>query len=208
MIILAWEDEKMHLKENLYGADPSEDFPSFEQLIAENEQKILNLIYGMTGNYHLAQDLTQEAFIKAFRSIKTFNGKAKFSTWLYRIAVNVTIDYQRKGSVHKENPAEEIESNFSHCSTSSDPDKACQKNAIRDILFKTIAQLPEQQREVFILREINGCSTKEAADIIGCTQALVKWRLHKARSSLRKTLKSNNQYKNVGTFSLNSLGIE
>ncbi|MBO8168080.1 MAG: RNA polymerase sigma factor [Thermoanaerobacteraceae bacterium] len=82
------------------------------------------------------------------------------------------------------------------------------KRAIKDILFNAIARLPEQQREVFILREINGCSTKEVAEILGCSTELVKWRLHKARSSLRKILQGNNQYKNTGTYTLSGFGIE
>jgi len=199
----------MHIDKNLYGPDSFENSPSFEELIAQNEKKILNLIHGMTGDYHLAQDLTQEAFVKAFQSFNNFNGKSKFSTWLYRIAVNVTIDHQRKSCVRKENPAEEVEpGGTGHAHTCSDPDNACQKKAIKDILFAAIAQLPEQQREVFVLREINGCSTKEVAEILGCSTELVKWRLHKARSALRKTLQSDNRYKNIGTYKLSGFGLD
>lgn len=199
----------MRIDKNLYGADTFENAPSFEDLIAQNEKKIMNLIYGMTGDYHLAQDLTQEAFIKAFQAKSDFSGRSKFSTWLYRIAVNVTIDHQRKSCVRKENPAKEVESGATAQNrTCSDPDNACQKKAIRDILFAAIAGLPEQQREVIVLREINGCSTKEVADILGCSTDLVKWRLHKARTALRKILQSDNRYKDLGTYKLSSLGLE
>lgn len=198
----------MLIKENLYGPDAQENDPSFEQVIAQNEDKILNLIYGMTGDYHLAQDLTQDTFVKAFRSRETFSGKSKLSTWLYRIAVNVTIDHQRKNCVRRENPSEKIEGGPPDDSACSNPDKACQKIAIRDILFSNIARLPDQQREVFVLREVNGCTTKEVAEILGCSTELVKWRLHKARSTLRKTLQSDNRYKDIGTYTLNSFGIE
>lgn len=197
----------MQIKENLYGVDNDEFEISFEQVIAENEQKITNLIYGMTGDFHLAQDLTQETFVKAFQAIKNFQGQSKISTWLYRIAVNVTVDYQRKNSYRKESPDQQLEANVSNTS-GTDPDKVCQKNAMKDILFQTIAQLPEQQKEVFTLREINGCTTKEVAEILDCTTDLVKWRLHKARSLLRKTLQSNVPYKNIGTYILNNNGIE
>lgn len=198
----------MRIRENIYGPDNLENDPSFEQVIARNEEKILNLIYGMTGNYHLAQDLTQETFLKAFRSKNTFSGKSKFSTWLYRIAVNVTIDHQRQSCVRKENPCVEIVSDPPGDGACSNPDQICQKNAIKDILFNNIAQLPEQQREVFVLREINGCTTKEVAEILSCSTELVKWRLHKARSSLRKSLQANNQYKNIGAYTLDSNGLE
>lgn len=198
----------MHIKENLYGPDSVENNPSFEQVIAQNEQKILNLIFSMTGDYHLAQDLTQDTLVKAFQSRHSFNGKSKFSTWLYRIAVNVTIDHQRKSSVRRESPTQDLESGLAGGSTVTDPDHACQKKAIKDILFNTVAQLPEQQREVFVLREINGLSTKEVAEILGCTTELVKWRLHKARSALRKHLQGNNRYKNIGTYTLSGSGIE
>lgn len=196
----------MRIQNNLYGANSVENGATFEQLIAENESKIQNVIYGMTGDFHLAQDLTQEAFIKAFKAKDTFQGQAKFSTWLYRIAVNVTIDYQRKSCVKNELVDEAIDKNAQD-SCNSDPDNSCQKTAIRDILYKNIAQLPDQLKEVFILREINCCSTKETAEIIGCTVELVKWRLHKARSVLRKNLQSNKEYRNLGTFNLDSFGI-
>ena len=195
----------MRIKENLYG--PLDNQPSFEQIISQNEKKILNLIYGMTGDYHLAEDLTQEAFLKAFQAKDTFHGKAKFSTWLYRIAVNVVIDHQRKSCVRKENPADPIDQG-QIVSPVSDPDSACQRKAIKDILFKAIASLPEPQKEVYVLREVNGCSTKETAEILECSPELVKWRLHKARSLLRKILKENQQYKNAGTIKLNEFGIE
>lgn len=198
----------MQIRQNLYGPNSAENQPSFEQLISENEAKIQNLIYGMTGDYHLAQDLTQEAFLKAFQARQTFTGQSKFSTWLYRIAVNVTIDHQRKSCVRKENPSEEIEPKGSQGAVGQDPDQTCQKRAIKDILFKSIAQLPDQQREVFTLREINGCSTKEVADILNISLELVKWRLHKARTALRKSLTGNNVYQNIGTIRLGPSGIE
>lgn len=195
----------MRIKENLYG--PVDHGLSFEQLISQSEKKILNLIYGMTGDYHLAEDLTQEAFIKAFQAKEGFNGKAKFSTWLYRIAVNVVIDHQRKSCVRRENPTEKTDQNRA-AGNCSDPDQVCQKKALKDILFKAIAGLPEQPKEVYVLREINGCSTKETAEVLGCSTELVKWRLHKARSLLRKSLKDNHQYKNIGAVKLNEFGIE
>lgn len=195
----------MRIKENIYG--PVADGVSFEQLVAQNENKITNLIRGMTGDYHLAQDLTQETFMKAFQAKEAFNGEAKFSTWLYRIAVNVVIDHQRKSSTRPEKPCDLTETDV-RADNCSDPDKACQKNAIKDILFKAIANLPEQLREVYILREVNGCSTKEVAEILQCSVELVKWRLHKARRALRKNLQSDTRYKDIGTVNLNSSGIE
>jgi RNA polymerase sigma-70 factor, ECF subfamily len=199
------EDFKMHIRENIYGASDFDNQSSLEQMIKENETKIINLIYGMTGDYHIAQDLAQETFIKAFQSKQSFNGQSKFSTWLYRIAVNTTIDYQRKTCVRKENPTEEIEANTA---LSQDPDQKCQKTAIKKILFKAISKLPAQQREVYTLREINGCSTKEVAEILNISVELAKWRLHKARTMLRKSLAEGNGYENMGSFKLSPTGIE
>jgi RNA polymerase sigma-70 factor, ECF subfamily len=194
-------------KTNVYSLDLLENDLTFEQVIEQNEEKIRNLIHGMTGDFHLAQDLTQEAFIKAFQSRQSFNGKSKFSTWLYRIAVNLTIDYQRKNSVRKEVASEEPEQCMSSTTNTPEPDQACQKSAVREILFKAIAQLPIQQREVFVLREINGCSTKEVSEILGCSIENTKWRLHKARSLLRKILQSDVKYKDLGIFTLDGSGI-
>jgi len=195
----------MLIRENIYGPDALENEQSFEQLIKENEPKIINLIYGMTGDYHIAQDLAQETFIKAFQSRQSFNGQSKISTWLYRIAVNTTIDYQRKSSVRKENPAEEIESTTTE---TQDPDKTCQKTAMRKMLFRAISQLPEQQREIYTLREINGCSTKEVAEVLNISIDLAKWRLHKARTMIRKQLAKGNIYENMGSFKISPTGIE
>ncbi|MHB8072907.1 RNA polymerase sigma factor [Desulfosporosinus fructosivorans] len=198
----------MKIKENLYTADSFEGDLSFEEIISQNQEKIINLIYGMTGDYYLSQDLTQETFLKAFQLRHSFNGKSKFSTWLYRIAVNVTVDHQRKSCVRKEMAAEEPDPKFSKVDTLQDPDRACQKNATRNIIFTSIANIPDQQKEVFVLRELNGCSTKEVSEILDCSVELVKWRLHKARLSLRKTLNNNTKYKNLGTITLNSFGLE
>lgn len=196
----------MRITTNLYGPDSYENEISFEDLITENQEKIINLIFGMTGNYHLAQDLAQDTFIKAFQAMKSFNGKSKISTWLYRIAVNTVIDHQRKSCVRNEKPESEIEQDCGNAFP--DPDSACQKKAIKDLLFAAISKLPEQQREVFVLREINGCSTKEVAEILECSNELVKWRLHKARSALRKILQRENRYGNNGTYILTGSGIE
>ena len=162
----------------------------------------------MTGDFHLSQDLTQETFIKAFQSLKSFGGKSKISTLLYRIAVNVTIDYQRKNSVQKENPSDLKDCEVASSTNIEETDQKCQKNAIKKILFAVISKMPEQQKEVFVLREINGCATKEVAEILDCTIDLVKWRLHKARSYMRKELGNNNEYKDFGVLKLNSFGLE
>lgn len=191
---------------NVYQAGLTDNAIPFEELVEKNQDKILNLIYGMLGDYHLAQDLTQEVFLKAFQALGKFNGESKYSTWLYRIAVNHTIDHQRKAYVRNEHTTSEDQ--FEKAPSNSDPDSSCQKNAIRTILFKSIAQLPDQQKEVYILREINGCTTKEVAEILDCSIELVKWRLHKAKSILKKILLSKNQYGNTGTFSLTAKGIE
>lgn len=198
----------MPIQRNLYSPSTEENLESFEQIILENEEKIKNLIYGMTGDFHLSQDLAQEAFIKAFKARHGFNGRSKFSTWLYRIAVNVTLDHQRKSYVRHEQISDEIEPSCSSKELHKDPDHFCQVKAMKDLLFKAISQLPEQQREVFTLREINGCSTKEVAQILNTSTELVKWRLHKARTTLRKTLGGDTLYQKIGFFHLGPQGIE
>lgn len=198
----------MPIPQNLYEVNSDENLESFEQIILDNEAKITNLIYGMTGDYHLSQDLTQETFIKAFKARQGFNGRSKFSTWLYRIAVNVTLDHQRKSCVRNEKIADEIESVSYSDQLNKDPDQYCQKKAMKDILFQSIVQLPEQQREVFTLREINGCSTKEVAQILDTSLELVKWRLHKARATLRKSLEGSTPYQKIGYFRLSAYGID
>lgn len=198
----------MSIQLNLYSPSSEENLESFEQIILENEEKITNLIYGMTGDFHLSQDLAQEAFIKAFKARQGFNGRSKFSTWLYRIAVNVTLDHQRKSYVHHEQISDEIEPSCSSQDLHKDPDHFCQAKAMKDLLFKAISQLPPQQREVFTLREINGCSTKEVAQILNTSLELVKWRLHKARTTLRKNLGGDTPYQKIGFFHLGPNGIE
>lgn len=195
-------------QQNLCGVNTDENLESFEQVILENEEKITNLIYGMIGDYHLSQDLTQETFIKAYKARHGFNGRSKFSTWLYRIAVNVTLDHQRKSYVRKESAADEIEPLNNSDQLAKDPDHSCQVKAMKDILFRSIAQLPQQQREVFTLREINGCSTKEVAQILNTSLELVKWRLHKARATLRKSLEGNTTYQKIGCVRLGPNGID
>jgi RNA polymerase sigma factor, sigma-70 family len=195
----------MKIRENIYGPDEINSEFSFESIISENEAKIINLIFGMIGDYHIAQDLAQETFLKAFVAKQTFNGQSKVSTWLYRIAVNTTIDYQRKTCVRKENPSDDLPEKSD---ISQEPDQKCQKTAIRDLLFEGISGLPIQLREVYVLREVNGCSTKEVAEILNISIELVKWRLHKARTQLRKSFTEGNSYKTIGRFKLKPTGIE
>lgn len=163
---------------------------AFETLILRHQNGIINYIYRMILDMDEAMDLAQEVFIKAFFSLSTYNPRYSFSTWIYKIASNLTIDYLRKKkrknfnteSLSQKNKEIEI------------PDHSMSpvKNFDREIFYKKLEDalnmLPESLREFIILRDINELSYNEIAEIKNIPLGTVKNKIFRAREILRKLL--------------------
>jgi RNA polymerase sigma-70 factor (ECF subfamily) len=194
---------------------------AFAQLIAQYHQPIYSLIVRSLNDPSDAPDITQEVFIKVFRSIRSFNGDASLRTWLYRIALHEASNQRRWWSRHKRQevtidvPAETEESGetFSLASTLADqgdsPFDHASQNETRVRVEAALRQLPEVFRTVVVLREIEGFAYEEIAEILDVSLGTVKSRLTRGRSALRALLvaQESTARKSPADSQITSLGL-
>ena len=170
---------------------------AFAVLVERHQKKMLNTAYRMTGNYEDACDVVQEAFLSAYRSLKTFRRESRFSTWLYRIVVNHTKTrvQQIKARSRYEDPADddppEKEDGRSLCRMPSGGVpliEQIEKRELNEKVQQCIGTLDDEQREVLVLRDIQGFSYEEIRDILHIPDGTVKSRLFRARTALKDCL--------------------
>ena len=177
------------------------DLDSFNQLILRWERPIYALAYRVIGREEDARDVCQETFLRAFRALPGFKGQAKFSSWLYRIALNLCRDWirrQRRAPVVQmpEDPdALEMAADVSPVESIED---LVARRELTAVVEEAMKLLPEEQRTAIILKEYHGMTFQEIADLQGCPLSTVKTRLYQGLSVLRKHLESR------GMPSLNS----
>ncbi len=166
------------------------DIAAFEELARRHQQKVYRLVYAMTRNHSDADDLAQEVFLTAFRSIRTFNRKSSFYTWIYRIAVNRTLNFlKRKG--RERNRAEFTENLVpaeGGVRSGNDPEAESEGREFRRLLEEAVESLPPRFKAAFLLVASRGMNHAEAAGVLGCSEKTVSWRMHKARKILRDRL--------------------
>jgi RNA polymerase sigma-70 factor (ECF subfamily) len=188
---MTWTDEEL-VARSIGG-----DLESFNQLILRWERPIYALAYRVLGREEDARDVCQEAFLRAFRGIKGFKGEAKFSSWLYRITLNLCRDWMRRERRSPTVPTPEgvdvleLAASRAHPATSVD-ELAWQSEMGRHIA-RVMARLPEEQRTAVILKEYHGLTFQEIADLQGCPLSTVKTRLYQGLSVLRRELKTIEQ---------------
>ena len=166
------------------------DERAFQELVERYQVRLLNFIYRTIGDRERAEDLVQEVFIRVYRHIHRFDTTKKFSTWIYTIASNLAKNELRNRS---RNPLVlfqaitgtriEEERPLQFEDFTSRPDDLFQKRHLRSLVEETVAQLPEHHRQVFVLREIEGKSYEEIAEITHCNLGTVKSRLNRARNA-------------------------
>ena len=173
------------------------DTEAFTVLVERHQKKMLNIAYRMTGNYEDACDVVQEAFLSAYRSLKTFRRESRFSTWLYRIVVNHTKTrlQQLTARSRYEDPAvdnpPETEGGRSPCRIHSGDVPLIEQVEKRELNAKVqecIGSLDDEHREVLVLRDIQGFSYDEIRDILHIPDGTVKSRLFRARTALKNCL--------------------
>lgn len=177
--------------EELVALATDGDTDAFNQLVVRWERPIHALAYRVLGRDEDARDVSQEAFLRAFRGLKGFKGQAKFSSWLYRIALNLCRDWlrrERRSGVAQ--PPEGFEFNDQGI---VDPIGETAEDLIvrRDLgraVSKVMATLPDEQRTVIVLKEYHGLTFREIADLIGCPLSTVKTRLYQGLNVLRRQL--------------------
>ena len=179
------------------------DGAAFEELISPYTTIVYNIALRILGNPEDASDASQEALIRVYRNIGKFKGDSKFSTWLYRIAYNACIDeYRRRKSKlniasvsvddsydDSDNPLLEIPD------TSPTPEEHTLKNERSKMLYDAISQLSPISKSAVLLRDVNGLSYEEIAEIQNCSLGTVKSRINRARQQLKEILLQQNYFR-------------
>lgn len=169
---------------------------AFAQLVEANQGRIYNLTLRMTGNPEDAADVTQEAFLSAWRALPNFQGESSFATWMYRLASNATIDFLRREKRRREHtPSVSIdaESEGQKLEISDirySPEASLERAELRAAIERGLSELSDAHRAVLILRELEGLSYQEIARTLDLEEGTVKSRIARARLELRKLLLS------------------
>jgi RNA polymerase sigma-70 factor (ECF subfamily) len=170
------------------------DLTAYDDLVRRYQERIYATIYHMTSNHEDANDLAQDSFIKAFQALKSFKGGSTFYTWLYRIAVNKTINFlkQRKNRTHMS--LNDIDFNAEHdtdliaLTSEKTPRRDAGLNELQKKLNEALLKLSEPHRLVVVLHDVQGQSHEEIAEIMDCNIGTVRSRLFYARQQMQAEL--------------------
>lgn len=158
---------------------------AFEPLVTEYQKTVYNLALRMCGSAEDAEDITQETFLKAYKSLSAFRGESRFSVWLYRIASNVCTDHLRAGSGRDTvSMTADDDTEYDVPDETNTPERAFERRLIRQSVSAGLASLSPKMREILLLREINGMSYAEIAQTLGLDEGTVKSRIFRARKKL------------------------
>ena len=169
------------------------DYGAFDLLILKYQHRIIGLTYKIVKDAQLAEDITQETFIKAYQSLKSFREESAFFTWLYRIASNTAKNYlssrkRRKEFVVSEIYDEDREDIFD-IPTSDSPEEILIANNLRDQIFSAFSSLPEEIRTALTMRELDGLSYEEISEILACPIGTVRSRIFRGREAIEKKIR-------------------
>lgn len=163
------------------------DRGAFDELVKETYQKVHALAFRLTGNEHDADDVVQDTYVRAYRSLRKFRGDARFSTWLHRITANSASTLMGRRQRHRHDDIDSVIDLADH-RDDSDPEFQLQNGAVGVRLRRALDNLPERLRNVVVLRDVHGMSHREIAEELDISEAAAKVRLHRARARLRDGL--------------------
>ena len=169
---------------------------AYDKLAEIYQKKVYGLSFHLTRNQMDAQDVTQEVLLTLFRKINMFQGKSAFSSWVYRIAVNASYMKLRSKKKEPNVSIDELMPSFNSAGFQQEKIQDWSENTesllftkeTRDVINKAVDLLPEKEKVVFLLRDVEGLSSEKAGEILDLTVPAVKSRLHRARLFLRKKL--------------------
>jgi len=168
---------------------------AFGQIVARYQVRLLNFVYRMIGDRERAEDLVQEAFLRVYRHLDRFDPSRKFSTWIYTIASNLAKNELRNRNrspvitLEQARPRdEELARPVDFEDKGNRPDDLYERRSLKALVEETVARLAAHHREVFVLRELEGKSYEEIADIMHCNLGTVKSRLNRARQSFAELI--------------------
>ena len=187
---MTWTDEELVAKSIRGDAD------SFNELVLRWERPIYALAYRTIGREEDARDVCQETFLRAFRALPGFRGQAKFSSWLYRIALNLCRDWirrERRQPIAQAPDGVDLIELASESTPSESIEDLVARKEISAAVARVMAELPEEQRTAILLKEYHGLTFQEIADMQDCPLSTVKTRLYQGLAVLRRQLERNGQ---------------
>ena len=163
------------------------DKAAFEQLVIRHQDLVFSLAYKLTGNREMANDVAQEAFIRAWKAIEKFRGDSTFSTWIYRITVNTAWTLRKKAKKHN---TLNIDDTYEPIviDEKKDPELVAINSDLSSVLINALDKIPIEQRIIVELKNIEGRSHKEIAEYLDISVTAAKVRLHRAHQKLRQIL--------------------
>lgn len=168
------------------------DEEAFRELVERHHPSILNLCFRYVGNQEDAEEVAQDVFIRAYRAREDYEPRAKFSTYLYRIAVNLSLnrirDRKRKFGLFESTVSEDR--SLSMAQGNPRPDELLEQKEEQAAVRRAVDSLPPNQKTAVILKRFHGLSYEEIADVMNCSLSAVEARLHRAKLNLQKSLKS------------------
>lgn len=173
------------------------DQKAFSEIVLQRQKKVFNIAYRMLGNLEEAKDLAQEVFISVFESIKELKEEGKFDPWLTQITLNHCRNrwkYLKRrhyfNSDSLEDPIETEDGNMPKAfyDPSDNPEKLYEKKMIQELVQRGLLKLKEDQRELLVLRDLQGFSYEEMGELLGLPQGTIKSKLHRARMDLKEVL--------------------
>jgi RNA polymerase sigma-70 factor (ECF subfamily) len=182
---MPWTDEE------LVARSAQGDLDSFNQLVVRWERPIYALAYRVIGREEDARDVCQETFLRAFRALGGFKGQAKFSSWLYRIALNLCRDWirrQKRGTFIQTPEGIDVQDLAAERGPTESIEDLVSRREMSRAVARAMAALPEDQRTAIILKEYHGMTFQEIADLLGCPLSTVKTRTYQGLSVLRRQL--------------------
>ena len=194
---MTWTDEEL-VARSIGG-----DSESFNELVLRWERPIYALAYRTIGREEDARDVCQETFLRAFRALPGFRGQAKFSSWLYRIALNLCRDWiRRERRAPIVQPPEDVD--VMEFAAASEPSESIEDLVARKDLSRAVERamslLPDEQRTAIVLKEYHGLTFQEIAELLGCPLSTVKTRLYQGLTVLRRELAKGEQRRTKATL--------
>ena len=176
------EEDQTRVRQSCNG-----DHAAFEALIRTYQLMIHSLTFRMTGSLADAKDLTQETFVRAYQQLDSYQGTSKFSSWLYRIAVNACLDWRKR-----EQRREQIHTSWCEAKLTeqADAESAAGLDTLSQTVQAALLKLPAKQRAAIVLTVYGGHNHAEAATMLGCSETTISWRIFSARRKLKKLLQS------------------
>jgi RNA polymerase sigma-70 factor (ECF subfamily) len=150
---------------------------AFQELVERYQRRVYWIAHNMLHSYEYAQDIAQQAFVRVFRNLERFDTSRNFYTWLYQIVVNLCIDHMRKSHVK----TADLEVLGGVEDDKPGPSERMGRSEVQERVHRTLDRLPPKYKAVLALRDIQGFSCEEIAEVVGATNATVRWRLHRAR---------------------------